>query len=120
VNGVGAAGLATVVGSAKLGDSVLGGDANAKGKNGFCAGWAETAAGNGGGPFEATGAVSTAIVGNGGGSRRTGATAGTATDGASTGAATAAAAGDAGTDTTAAAVGAGEGRKATGLGGLGR
>lgn len=137
VNGAGAAGLATVVGSAKLGAPRLGGEGGAKGKNGFCAGTAEmaagngaeTAAGNGGGPFDATNAAGTAVIGNGGGPLRTGAAAGTATAGAGTdtaaatggGAAdTTAAAGRAATDTPAAPGRAGEGCKAAGLARLGR
>jgi hypothetical protein len=75
VNGVGAAGLAIVIGSAKLGESALGGEGDTKGKNGLCAGAADAAPGNGGGLFEATGATSTAIVGKGGGPLRTGAAA---------------------------------------------
>ena len=115
MNGTGAVGLATVVGSAKLGDSALGGEGDTEDKNGFCAGLVEAAAGNGGGPFEATGAA----IGNGGGPLRTGAATGTATSGAATD--TAAAAGFAGGDTTAAAGAAGEACKAMGVVvGLGR
>lgn len=76
MNDAGAAGLAIVIGSVKLGDSALGGEGDTEGKNGLCAGAAETAAGKGGGPFEATGTTGTAIVGMGGGPPRTGAAAG--------------------------------------------
>jgi hypothetical protein len=69
-NVMGAAGFAIAVGSAKLGDSALGGAGKAEGKNGFFA-WVAAAVGSGGGLFETAGAG--AIIGNGGGPLRAGA-----------------------------------------------